>query len=279
MGPLTVCTDPDGRGGDQWLGDSLEPPSGQLNLANPNIYKVLRQIYSDVIDVFPSGFFHIGGDEVIVGSDETWAACYNSSTLGKPILEYIARLGLSRGSNKTFYDLWANYTLSITDILREVYRDRKGAGLKKLHIWGGAGADADGVTYNLMNLPFLTSLLPPDLFVIQVWDSTDQSISKTLIDLGYEVVLSNTDYVYFDCGNEGWTNPGGYWCQPYSEWYHVYDYINDVKSKWGLSDAALRRVLGSETLAWAEEIDDNNIIQKLWPRSAALAEALWSLLH
>ncbi len=34
-------------------------------------------------------------------------------------------------------------------------------------------------------------------------------------------------------------------------------------------------ILGSQTLAWSEVINSNNLDLKLWPRSAALAEALW----
>lgn len=62
----------------QWVTNSLEPPSGHLNIANENAIRILGDLYADVIDLMgDSGYFHFGGDEVIVGSDETWAACYN----------------------------------------------------------------------------------------------------------------------------------------------------------------------------------------------------------
>ena len=56
---------------------------------------------------------------------------------------------------------------------------------------------------------------------------------------------------------------------------HIYDYIDDVQKLWKLTDSQLQKVLGSETLMWGEMVDAANIEQKLWPRSAALAEALW----
>lgn len=90
------------------------------------------------------------------------------------------------------------------------------------------------------------------------------------------MILSNTDYVYLDCGNAGFTNAGGYWCQPYHEWYHIYQYIQDVRKKWKLTTEELSRIQGSETLIWTEMVDDVSVSQKLWPRSAALAEALWT---
>jgi hexosaminidase len=86
-----------------------------------------------------------------------------------------------------------------------------------------------------------------------------------------------------DCGQEGYTNPGGYWCGPYHEWFHIYQYIADMQQKWDLhqpfeekkSDSA-GRVIGSEILLWGEENGEQTVEQKVWPRGAALAEALWS---
>jgi len=87
--------------------------------------------------------------------------------------------------------------------------------IKKLHIWGGGGSDASGTVYNLVNRDDATTVLPPSLYTIQVWDDSSESIVPELLSKGYDVVLSNTDYVYLDCGAAGFTQPGGYWCQPY----------------------------------------------------------------
>jgi len=143
-------------------------------------------------------------------------------------------------------------------------------------MWGGGGSDASGVTYNMMLQSDVTTILPPDLFTIQVWDTSSGSITPDLINQGYDVILSNTDYVYLDCGNAGNVAPGGYWCQPYHEWYHIYQYVDDVRKSWSLTDDQMKHISGSETLIWTEMVDDNNLSQKVWPRSAGLAEALWS---
>lgn len=282
FGEFVLCADPDGTHSTQFLTDALEPPSGQLNIVNENVYPILRDVYQEVIELFQSDIFHLGGDEVIVGSDEAWASCYNSTALAQPILEYIDHLGLSRDERSTFFALWDNFTMRATGLVHDIYAnpsDRTTSptqSLQKLHIWGGAGADATGVTYNMMLQPTLTSVLPPSLFTVQVWDTTEDSIVKTLIGKGYDIILSNTDYVYLDCGNAGYNSAGGYWCQPYHEWYHIYDYIRDITEKWGLTEQELQSIQGSETLIWTEMVDDQNLSQKLWPRSAALAEALWS---
>jgi hexosaminidase len=275
LGNLIVCDDAYGNQGKQWNTDSLEPPSGQLNLANEHAYELLNDIYSDVLRQFPSPIFHIGGDEVIVGSDTTWASCYNNSVLGKEIIEFIESKGLSRQDSSTFYQLWENFTMRATELIKNQYSSQN-IPLTKLHIWGGGGVDDSGVCYNLLAQPNVESFLPPSLFTIQVWDETTGSIIPDLIQKGYSVILSNTDYVYLDCGNAGFTNPGGYWCQPYHEWFHIYQYISDVRKKWKLTNEQLSFISGSETLIWTEMVDDQSISQKLWPRSAALAESLWT---
>eukprot|EP01031_Cornospumella_fuschlensis_P032411 gene32411-39193_t len=207
LGDLVLCADPYGAGGTQWDSDALEPASGQLNIVNPNAMKVLDTVYSDVIDQIPSPFFHIGGDEVIVGSDSTSIACYNSSSRGKAIIDYLESVGLPRDQSSSFYSLWENFTMQATDLVQSNYKN-KNIQLSKLHIWGGGGVDSSGQTYNLLTQSNLVDFLPPSMFNIQVWDTAKHSISADLIRKGYSVVLSNTDYVYLDCGNAGWTNAG-----------------------------------------------------------------------
>ena len=43
-GSFVLCADFDGTEGDKWTTDSLEPPSGQLNLANQNVYPILKSM-------------------------------------------------------------------------------------------------------------------------------------------------------------------------------------------------------------------------------------------
>ena len=43
-----------------------------------------------------------------------------------------------------------------------------------------------------------------------------------------------------------------------------------------LTPAQARNVIGGEVSLWGEEIDQNNLIAKAWPRSAAFGERMWS---
>jgi N-acetyl-beta-hexosaminidase len=60
LGQLAVCVNQQ-----PWRKYCIQPPCGQLNPTNPNLYRVLRDVYRDILDVFPVGEpLHMGGDEV-----------------------------------------------------------------------------------------------------------------------------------------------------------------------------------------------------------------------
>ena len=47
-----------------WQQYCVEPPCGQMNIINENLYPVLRKILEEYREVFKPELFHIGGDEV-----------------------------------------------------------------------------------------------------------------------------------------------------------------------------------------------------------------------
>lgn len=60
LGALALCINRN-----PWRQYCIQPPCGQLNPINPNTYKVLGQIFKDLVSVFPKGeVYHMGGDEV-----------------------------------------------------------------------------------------------------------------------------------------------------------------------------------------------------------------------
>jgi len=83
--------------------------------------------------------------------------------------------------------------------------------LSKILQWGGGQSAPSDVTYNLMVQANIQEILPREEFIIQVWDNLNGSLAPALLAQGYEVLLSNTDYTYLDCGAPGWVKPGGYW--------------------------------------------------------------------
>merc|ERR1719356_1516244 len=53
LGELILCTE-----NHEVMG--LEPPSGQMNIVNENLYSVLGDIYEGIADAFDSSIFHLG---------------------------------------------------------------------------------------------------------------------------------------------------------------------------------------------------------------------------
>ncbi|KAJ8930670.1 hypothetical protein NQ314_016511 [Rhamnusium bicolor] len=70
LGNLAVCINQQ-----PWRSFCIQPPCGQLNPVNPNVYRMLNYLYKDISNVVPNAdIFHMGGDEA-------------TFTLCKPIFE------------------------------------------------------------------------------------------------------------------------------------------------------------------------------------------------
>ena len=48
-------------------------------------------------------------------------------------------------------------------------------------------------------------------------DCSDLTI-KELAEAGYQLIFSNIDGAYLDCGYAGWVTDGNNWCSPYRGW-------------------------------------------------------------
>ena len=224
--------------------------------------------------------------QVIVGGPGSKQSCWNDTEASlhgpNPIMQAILNNvdnccphGIS--SELTFYHLWINFTRRATSSLNSAYRRHKHAPPSKIQQWGGGVAGGEPTLYNLFGNPkYFLAACPPEKFMLQVWDMSADSQAKNLIRYGYDVVLSNPDFTYLDCGASGWVGPGGYWCKTYLEWYTIYDYLPAVRKQWNMTSREMMFIKGAETLQWGEIADGNNFMQRIWPRSAALGERLWT---
>ena len=93
--------------------------------------------------------------------------------------------------------------------------------------------------------------------VIQSWRG--QASLAAAAKQGYRGLLSNG--YYLDA------------MEPASQYYAVDPISGDAAN---LSAEEKSRILGGETCAWAEFLTPDNIDSRLWPRTAAIAERLWS---
>lgn len=61
LGNLAVCIN-----AQPWRSFCIEPPCGQLNPANQQLYPVLQKLFADIKQLGNVDIFHMGGDEVII---------------------------------------------------------------------------------------------------------------------------------------------------------------------------------------------------------------------
>lgn len=102
----------------------------------------------------------------------------------------------------------------------------------------------------------LDPTLPKDI-VIQSWRG-QKSLAEAA-KLGFRGILSNGYYL-----DLGWSAARHYAVDPLSD---------DAAA---LSADEKQRILGGEACIWSEYVGPENIDSRIWPRSAAIAERLWS---
>ncbi|XP_020100291.1 beta-hexosaminidase 2-like [Ananas comosus] len=240
---------------------AAEPGTGQLNPLNPETYRVVRNVFRDVAALFPDPYIHAGADEVN-------AACWDDDPA-------VRRFIAAGGTHDQLLEIFVNATRPfIADTLNRtvVYWEDV---LLGPNIKVGAAA------------------LPPETTVLQTWNNGPTN-TKRLTAAGYRVIVSSWEFYYLDCGHGGWVGNdsrydwqdsdepghpfnyaggnGGSWCAPFKTWQRIYDY--DILH--GLTDEEAGRVLGGEVALWSEQADGTVLDGRLWPRAAAMAEALWS---
>lgn len=242
---------------DVWAAHTaVEPPAGQLEILNDDIYDVIKNIYDELSSVFPENIFHVGADEL-------QAQCYNYST--------ITQDWFAANSLRTYKDLSQYYL----DHALPIFNNHTN---RRLMMWE-----------DILLTPEGAHSVPKDI-IMQSWNNDLVNI-QNLTAQGYDVVVSSSSHFYLDCGYGGWvTNDprytdvfanevfnsnagnGGSWCAPYKTWQRIYDY--DFTANLTASEKA--HVLGAELALWSEQVDSVVLTSKIWPRAAALAELTWS---
>ncbi|RJE23338.1 beta-hexosaminidase [Aspergillus sclerotialis] len=240
---------------------AVEPNPGQLDIIYNGTYEVVKTVYDELSEIFPDNWFHVGGDELQVN-------CFNFSHY---VMSWFAE-----DPSRTYFDLAQYWVDHAVPLFREGHENRR------LMMWEDIVLSADAHAHDV----------PKDI-VLQAWNNGLEHI-QNLTALGFDVVVSSSDFMYLDCGQGGWvgndhrynvmvnptpdtpnTNWGGdgaSWCAPYKTWQRIYDY--DFTQ--GLSDEQKKRVLGAIAPLWSEQVDDVTISTKFWPRAAALGELVWS---
>ncbi|KAF6150171.1 hypothetical protein GIB67_023126 [Kingdonia uniflora] len=234
-----------------------EPGTGHLNPLNPKTYQVVQNVVRDVTSLFPEGFYHAGADEVIPG-------CWKAD----PTIQKFLSDG---GTLSQVLEMFVNSTFPyIVSLNRTVV------------YWEDVLLDAE--------IKVVPSILPPENTILQTWNNGPNN-TKRIVSAGYRAIVSSADFYYLDCGhgdflgneskfdsvnpNDGFNyigGSGGSWCGPFKTWQRVYDY--DIT--YGLSKEEALLVIGGEVALWSEQADPTVLDARIWPRTSAMAETLWS---
>ncbi|PSN48529.1 Chitooligosaccharidolytic beta-N-acetylglucosaminidase [Blattella germanica] len=195
LGQLAVCVNKQ-----PWRKYCIEPPCGQLNPINPNLYHVLGDLFRDIQDMFPVGeVFHMGGDEVFF-------PCWNSSS---DIVSYMDEHYQGR-SEAEFLQLWADFQ---NKALR-TWDEEAGHSNTPIILWSS----------HLTKSAVIESFLDKNRYIIQTWVPASDPLPSELLAKGYNVIYSTKDAWYLDHGFWGST--------VYHSWRVAYD--NKIPHKSGV---------------------------------------------
>ncbi|XP_045777555.1 probable beta-hexosaminidase fdl [Maniola jurtina] len=235
LGHLAHCVEVE-----PWSTYCGEPPCGQLNPRNPNVYAILERIYAEIIQLTGvDDIFHLGGDEV---SERCWAQHFNDTD---PM------------------ELWFDFTKRAMHALERA----NGGKLPELTLlWSS----------RLTHTPYLERL-DKKRFGVQIWGSSRWPESRAVLDAGYRSILSHVDAWYLDCGFGSWRDSSDGHCGPYRSWQQIYEHRPWIEEMPGLATGVEPwRVDGGAACQWTEQLGSGGLDARVWPRTAALAERLWS---
>jgi hexosaminidase len=109
--------------------------------------------------------------------------------------------------------------------------------------------------------------LPKDM-VVEAWRSHD--IMHRSLALGYKTLLAHG--FYLDVQSPSLPRKYRYrWIDTWRDFYE-----NEPFRTFNFTEAQKKNLLGGEAAMWTEQVDDLNLDSRVWPRTSAVAERLWS---
>ncbi|RVL91003.1 family 20 glycosylhydrolase, partial [Sinorhizobium meliloti] len=147
-------------------------PNNALNPAIPLTYEFLEKVFDEMVELFPSRYIHVGGDEVADGS---WLA----SPLARKLME-------QEGISGTFA-LQSYFLKKVKQMLTA--RGRKLVGWNEVAHGGGVGTEGT---------------------LLMAWENPKVGIE--LAREGYDVVMTPGQAYYLDMAQaDAWQEPGASW--------------------------------------------------------------------
>lgn len=163
LGQMVLCYNKE-----PWEEYCVEPPCGQLNPVNENIYPILNDIYKDMSELFQSDIFHMGGDEVHL-------RCWNET---EEIVSWLKNMGRNDRTKADLIRVWTHFQDRALQELDKAYGNKQ-----PVVLWT-SGLTEEGEAYKYLDT---------NRYIIQVWtNETDKTIEQ-LYSQGFRLIMSNFD--------------------------------------------------------------------------------------
>ena len=223
-----------------WINGGVS--SDVLNVANPQAVQFAKNILTELCEIFPYPYFHIGGDECPTSQWESNAQCQ----------EKLAQLGKS------------SFRALQTEFIREINEHLSSLG-KKIFCWNESITD-NGADLELMKKSGAT---------IMCWNPCQSGAAKAA-SLGLDAIItewgSGCYYINRRQSNDyGEPTAAGSGNDPVSATYNYVPVPNNV------SASAAKYYKGVQATFWTEHVSSNEYLEYLaLPRFMCVAEAGWT---
>ena len=213
-----------------------------LCAGNDEVFTFLENVFREVVEIFPSEYIHIGGDECFGGDAEPgrpdpWDVCPKCAARMK-------QLGIRKGPQAKHY--LQNYvTARVQDILGKMGR--------KVIGWD----------------EILQGNLAPGATVMS-WRGTQGGIEAAA--KGFDAIMTPYTYLYFDYYQSYEQDKEPFGIGGYQPLEHVYSY----EPLDGITPGAESHIIGVQANLWTEYIaTPEHLEYMLLPRMCALSEVQW----
>lgn len=234
--PEFLSCDPENKH-EVWLWQGVS--SDVINVANPLAVQFAKDVIDELVDMFPFGYIHLGGDECPTAKWERNAEC-------QALLKEI-------GSDK-YRDLQIHFYKQLKDYIATKPAKEQ----RKLIFWNEV---LHGNTEPLGN----------DI-TIMAWIGADNA-AKDAAKKGYNTILSPQIPYYINRRQSNLES------EPRSQGYgdETVERVYDYKPMNNVPEDLQSKYLGVQANFWTEWVEEADIVQYLmFPRLAAVAEAGWT---
>ena len=187
-----------------------------LDVTKAYTYEFLEKLFTEMSQLFPDEYFHIGGDE---NTGKDWDR-------SPAIKAYMQKKGM-----KTYRELETEFVQRLLPILK-----KNG---KKMMGWD----------------EILRPGVPHDI-MIQSWRGTESLVNAA--KKGYTGLLSTGYYIDL--------------IQP-TDFHYL---VDPIPANTTLTVEQQKFIVGGEATMWTEHVTTETVDSRMWPRTAAIAERLWS---